>query len=126
MEEDNAYNRQIDLLDLENELTNDPNITSARDALYALRDKDTGRWDENSQAYKDAKAKYDAAVFNAKKKYYVGLAGVNRKYKSPFFIKSGSKITYKKDDKLLYKSTKDVVDHFRRMCRRYPEKERKI
>ena len=33
------------------------------------------------------------------------------------FIKSGTKISYKKKDDLLYKSTKDVVEHFRKMSK---------
>ena len=125
MEEDDAYNKQIDLLEYETRLNNDPKLKEAYDALYALRDED-GKWDTNSEAFKIAKANYDKEQARIKLETLKAYRDINRKYKSPFFIKSGSKITYKKDDKLLYKSTKDVVDHFRRMCRRYPEKERKI
>ena len=124
MEEDNAYNKQIDLLEYENFLNNDPELKKATEDLYALRKN--GQWDVDSQAYKEAKAKYDKEKARVDLTRLRGYRDINRRYKSPFFIKSGSKITYKKDDKLLYKSTKDVVDHFRRMCRRYPEKERKI
>jgi hypothetical protein len=34
-----------------------------------------------------------------------------------FFAKSGTKITYKKKDDLLYKSAKDTVEHFRKMAK---------
>lgn len=130
MEEDNAYNKQIDLLDLENELANDEGIKQAQENLLKLAKRDQWNnpvWDEKDKDVIAARTALANAQYKVKKKYYTGLAGLNRKYSSPLlFIKSGSKITYKKDDKLLYKSTKDVVDHFRRMCRRYPEKERKI
>lgn len=125
MEEDNAYNKQIDLLEYENQIANDPDLKKATEKLYALRDAN-GNWDTTSEAYKTAKQEYDQVQARIKLQTLQKYRDINRKYKSPFFIKSGSKITYKKDDKLLYKSTKDVVDHFRRMCKRYPEKERKI
>ena len=129
MEEDNAYNKQIDLLDLENELANDEGIKQAQENLLKLAKRDQWNnpvWDEKDKDVIAARTALANAQYKVKKKYYTGLAGLNRKYSSPFFIKSGSKITYKKDDKLLYKSTKDVVDHFRKMCRRYPDRERKI
>ena len=126
MEEDNTYNKQIDLLDLENELENDPGVKEAQQNLYKLAKRDEYNnliWDEEDDNVKKARTALNTARYNVRKKYYRGLQDVNRRYRS---FKSGSKITYKKDDKLLYKSTKDVVDHFRKMCKRYPEKERKI
>lgn len=125
MEEDNAYNKQIDLLEYETQLANDPDLKKATEKLYALRDAN-GNWDVTSEAYKAAKQEYDQIQAKIKLQTLQRYRDINRKYSSPFFIKSGSKITYKKDDKLLYKSTKDVVDHFRKMCRRYPDRERKI
>ena len=126
MEEDNAYNKQIDLLEYENQIANDPKLKEATEKLYALRDAN-GNWDTSSEAYKTAKQEYDQIQARIKLQTLQKYRDINRRYSSPLlFVKSGSKITYKKDDKLLYKSTKDVVDHFRKMCRRYPDRERKI
>jgi hypothetical protein len=33
------------------------------------------------------------------------------------FAKSGTKVTYKRKDDLLYKSARDVVEHFRKMTK---------
>jgi len=33
------------------------------------------------------------------------------------FVKSGTKLTYKRKDDLLYKSARDVVEHFRKMTK---------
>ncbi len=128
MEEDNAYNKQIDLLTYQTQLENDPELKKATDELYALRGEN-GLWNESDPRVKEAKEKLKKVQTRIQLENLRNYRDINRKYSSSFpllFVKSGSKITYKKDDKLLYKSTKDVVDHFRKMCRRYPEKERKI
>jgi len=41
----------------------------------------------------------------------------HRLNRNSIFAKSGTKITHKKKDDLLYKSTKDVVEHFRKMSK---------
>ena len=42
---------------------------------------------------------------------------INMLESMPYFGKTGMKITYKKKDDLLYKSTRDVVEHFRKMSK---------
>ena len=100
-------------------LQSDPRIINAQKKYQAVLDKhklSSGGYDTNNDEVIAAKREYQAvqteiAIEQYKKtKEYYQNRGV-------YSAKSGTKITKKKKDDLLYKSTKDVVEHFRKMSK---------
>lgn len=68
-----------------------------------------------------ARGEFQSVIRELKKKQYQDYQEYKRNRNSFTgflgFLKQGSKITHKKKDDLLYKSTKDVVEHFRKMSK---------
>lgn len=115
-----AIDDQIFALQEQQDLQNDPEYLQAyktySDVIKAHTDPTTGSVDINNEEVVEAKRKFQQAQTNAairsyqrKKQHYQN--------KGTLFGKSGTKLTYKKKDDLLYKSAKDVVEHFRKMSK---------
>lgn len=109
------------LLQNEYDLETDPRIAEATDkynkALEESKKDNNGNYNYNSKAVKNAITE----LKNARLKVQLEFLDKYKQYKlnrnAISFTKSGGKITRKKKDDLLYKSTKDVVEHFRKMSK---------
>ena len=111
---------QIFALQQQNELSNDPRIISGKRTLQSVLDKhkkSDGTYDYDNDEVKNAirnwkslQTQITIEAYRKKQDYYKNRNNI-------IFSKSGSKITHKKKDDLLYKSTKDVVEHFRKMSK---------
>ena len=118
--EQQALDDQIFTLQQQQELANDPRIIEAQKAYQTTLDKhklSSGGYDMNNDEVIEAKRKYQnlqtqiaIEQYQKRKQYYQNRGNI-------FSAKSGTKITHKKKDDLLYKSTKDVVEHFRKMSK---------
>ncbi len=73
-----------------------------------------GTYDFTNSEVRAAKGKVDTAISNFTVKQLEALRDYRRGLISGKF---GTKITYKTKDDLLYKSTRDVVEHFRKMSK---------
>lgn len=117
--EQQALDDQIFSLQQQYELQSDPRIINAQKKYQAVLDKhklSSGGYDTNNDEVIAAKREYQAVQtelaieqYKKTKEYYQN--------KGVYSAKSGTKITHKKKDDLLYKSTKDVVEHFRKMSK---------
>ena len=113
--EQQSIDDQIFTLQLQQELENDPRIINGQKALQAVLDKYKNDYenDEVKQAirnYKALQAQLSIEAYRKRQNYY-------RNRNLIYFSKSGSKITRKRKDDLLYKSARDVVEHFRKMSK---------
>ena len=110
--EDKALNDQIFALNEKLRMSNDPELLRARSKLMdALKNHDYDRYDPE---VREAKKEYDE-IFTK-----LSIESYRRKQNQNFsiFAKEGTKITKKTNsDKYLYKTTKDVVEHFRKMVK---------
>ena len=118
--EQQAFDDQIFTLQEQQDLQNDPEYLQAyktySDIIKAHTDPTTGSIDINNEEVVEAKRKFqqaqtDAAIrsYQRRKQYYQNRGTI--------YAKSGTKITHKKKEDLLYKSTRDVVEHFRKMSK---------
>ena len=117
--EQQALDDQIFALQEKSDLANDKEYIDAYNKyskiIDANTDKTTGTitWNDTTLAAKREfeKAQTEAMVrsYQRRKQYYQNRGTI--------FAKSGTKITHKKKDDLLYKSTRDVVEHFRKMSK---------
>ena len=99
-----AKQEQIDLLDKEHELSND-------EQLYTLKKSASDAYD------KYAKENNTFNYNDYRKKMQAYRDYVYKKKREALLAKSGIKITYKKKDDLLYKTSRDAVEHFRKMTK---------
>lgn len=100
-----AIRDQIKLLTYQNNLINDDSYAAARKAL-----KDAlvaANYDTSDPKVLAAKKNLENLTYQKEKAYY----------ESTLLAKSGIKITHKRKDDLLYKTARDVVEHFRRMSK---------
>lgn len=102
--EKKAKQEQIDLLDREHELSND-------EQLYTLKKSASDAYD------KYAKENNTFNYNDYRKKMQAYRDYVYKKKREALLAKSGIKITYKKKDDLLYKTSRDAVEHFRKMTK---------
>ena len=110
---------QIFQLQQQQALLDDPRLTNAQKEFQAVLDRhklSDGRYDTDNEEVLAAKRKYQSLQnqiaieqYQKRKEYYQN--------RGTLFGKSGTKLTYKKKDDLLYKSAKDVVEHFRKMSK---------
>lgn len=118
--EQQALDDQIFALQQQDELSNDPRIISGKRTLQSVLDKhkkSDGTYDYDNDEVRNAirnwkslQTQITIEAYRKKQDYYKNRNNI-------IFSKSGSKITHKKKDDLLYKSTKDVVEHFRKMSK---------
>ena len=113
--EERNLDDQIFALQSQKELAEHPRVLAARKEIDDLLKKHNNDYNhpevlKASQKYQTLK--YDLAIEQAqKRKDYYNSRGT-------IFGKSGTKITRKeKKDELLYKSTKDAIEHFRKMSK---------
>ena len=120
--EEQAINDQIFVLQQQQDLLNDLRIIDGKQKLQSVLDKHknadgTGYdWDDKDvqkavQEFKNIQTQVTIDAYRKKINYY------RNRNNSFLFAKSGTKITHKKKDDLLYKSTRDVVEHFRKMSK---------
>lgn len=116
--EQQAIDDQIFTLQRQQELENDPDYINAYNKYNQIIknniDNTTGILNQNDTVLQ-AKKEFEKARMNAmiksykrKKEYYQNKSD---------YAKQGTKLIYKKKDDLLYKSTKDVIEHFRKMSK---------
>lgn len=120
--EEQAIDDQIFVLQQQQDLLNNPRIIDGKQKLQSVLDKHknadgTGYdWDNEEvqkavQEFKNIQIQVTIDASRKKQDYY------RNRNNSFLFAKSGTKITHKKKDDLLYKSTRDVVEHFRKMSK---------
>ena len=114
--EEKALNRQLALLDVQGELLQNDTLSelrARREKAYwdYIDNKDKTKTEQLKKAFDDINKQYQLADIQAKKEMY-------RKYQGIYSAKTGTKIT-KKDtsDKYLYRTSRDIVEHFRRMSK---------
>lgn len=117
--EQQSLDDQIFTLQLQQELENDPRIVNGQKALQAVLDKHkiTGGYDYENDEVKQAIRNYKALQTQLSIEAYRKRQNYYRNRNLIYFSKSGSKITRKRKDDLLYKSARDVVEHFRKMSK---------
>lgn len=116
--EQQQLNDQIWQLQIQEQMYEEPDLVKARAKLQQARKNhtdSTGMVDVNDQEVRDALKEYNLAYSRFMVKMY--KQRYQKKNNPIEFDKKGSKITWKKKDDLLYKSAKDVVEHFRRMTK---------
>ena len=112
--ENQAINDRIWELENSLALQNDEELIKARqDAQKALQ---VGGYDRNNSDYISKKKIYDELLKQRQIEYYEKLRN-RTPFWNVFMAKNGVKITHKKKDDLLYKSTRDAVEHFRKMSK---------
>lgn len=117
-----AINDQIFALDEQERLANDPDYLKAYNRWKTWTDshKDSsGNVNVSHPDYLKEKKLFDAAVLQRSKRSLKRTHAYKNQGTTEFsnfvYGKSGIKITKKTKDDLLYKSVKDVVEHFRKM-----------
>ena len=115
-EEDRALQKQLDALDMENQLTNNDTLLNLSTEMRSAYDDyyNNPNDAEKLAAYREKKKNYYNYYNELKKKLLTQYGGHRG---SILFGKEGTKITHKKKEDLLYKSTKDAVEHFRKMSK---------
>ena len=115
--EEKELERQLALLDTKEDLLND---TTLRDLRTAADDAYNAYSNETDAAKKAAlKQKYEKAIKDYQL-YNIQKTRLNlrRQYEGVYTAKTGTKITKKDNsDKFLYKTSRDIVEHFRRMSK---------
>ena len=106
--EDEAIQKQIWALKDQDDLINDATLTQ-------LQKEANDAWNNDAPDKMDKIQKYRA--YQRKKQIEMLENSRNRGTSGIWWAGSGMKITHKKKDDLLYKSTRDVVEHFRRMSK---------
>lgn len=99
---------QIKTLQMQEDIANDPDIKSAYDALNVKAKElfPNGNVDWNDSRLSEAIKNLQSVRRKAMIKYYT------------LYAKSGTKITKKDNsDKFLYKTSRDIVEHFRKMSK---------
>ena len=118
--EQQALDDQIFALTQQQDLLYDDRIIKSQQRLQQVLDKhkkEDGTTDYNDPEVINAirdhkKVQYQVTIdsYKKRKEYFNNRNGL-------ITAKSGTKITHKKKDDLLYKSTRDVVEHFRKMSK---------
>lgn len=106
--EDEAIQKQIWALKDQDDLINDT-------TLAQLQKEANDAWNNDAPDKMDKIQKYRA--YQRKKQIEMLENSRNRGTSGIWWAGSGMKITHKKKDDLLYKSTRDVVEHFRKMSK---------
>ena len=117
-----AINDQIFALDEQERLSNDEDYLKAYNRWETWKSKhktESGIVDSSHPDYLKEKKLYTNAVIQRQRKSLRRMQAYKANGTTDFddfiYAKSGTKITHKEKDDLLYKSAKDVVEHFRKM-----------
>ena len=124
--EDKAIDDQIFTLQESNMLSEDKEYLSAYQEYKNIIKKHTdtnGNVDYDNDEVLEAIKKLKTARTNATVRSYKRRKEYNNGWS--LFAKEGTKITHKKKDDLLYKQTKDTVEHFRKMSKMSDDSTRK-
>lgn len=112
--EDKAFNDQLYAMQEENNLADDVEVMAAQKKLGDILK-------ENGNDYNDPKvieaSRELKKIMNRKSIEMYERIHNRKRENNLLFAKSGTKFTYKKKDDLLYKSTRDAVEHFRKMSK---------
>ena len=114
--EEKNLNRQLAMLDIQEDLLGDTTLSSLKNQVSEAYDNWDGEKDLNKKAqlkktYEDLNKKYQLAKIQKQK-------DTINKYREIYQAKSGTKLTYKDNtSKYLYKVSRDIVEHFRKMSR---------
>ena len=115
--EEKELERQLALLDTKEDLLNDTtlkDLRTAADDAYNAYSNETDTTKKAALKQKYEKAIKDYQLYNIQKT----RSNLRRQYEGVYTAKSGTKITKKDNfDKFLYKTSKDIVEHFRRMSK---------
>lgn len=119
-EEEKTLNDQIFTLQQQYELQGEPRIIQAQKDFQAILDKHKntdGTYDwyndevrQAQKAYNNVQLQVQIELFNKRKKYYQSGHNIS-------FARKGTRITRKNSDNILYMSTRDVIEHFRKMTK---------
>lgn len=110
--ENKSIQNQIKLLQAEQMLSEDNDVKNARAAVQAaLEANNNNAYAPDVQAASEAlkKAQLKARI-NVYKKLYPNIDVID-------YAKEGTKLVNKRSERLLYKTAKDIIDHFRRMSK---------
>lgn len=116
--EDQNFNDQIWQYGLQEKMYQDENLMNAQRKLQEVKKAHTdesGYVDITDPDVIKAKKEYDIAYNNFMVRMY--RERYNQRRNNSIFVKKGGKVTYKKKDDLLYRSAKDIVEHFRKMTK---------
>ena len=109
-----ALQNQIWALDSQHRLENNVELQTSYQAMYDAYNKAYKKYNgdaskvTNDPTFKAAKQKYDDVKYRLQRLQYEEM--LQR-------AKNGIKISYKKKDDLLYKTTRDAIEHFQRMSK---------
>ena len=120
--EQQALDDQIFLLGQQQEMLNDDRIVNAKKELQAVLDKhkkQDGTYDYDNDEVGRASNRYKAIQLQLAIEQYNKKKEFLRNRNLTYYAKEGTKIktTKKKKEDLLYKSAKDVVEHFQKMSK---------
>ena len=112
-----AIAEQIFALDQQHKLTNDTHYQDLYDQamdIYSKLEKEGKTISEikNDPEFRNKKKELDDYQYMLRRRQYEDYLNRNT-----YFAKSGMKFTFKSKDDLLYKASRDAVDHFRKMVR---------
>ena len=102
-------NDQINTLHLQDYLENDESVKQAYDNLQAIIKK---KKEEGNNNYLE-----DPEVLAASSAYKKARRQSMIKGYKLYYSKRGSKLNYTRDDEYLYKTSRDIVEHFRKMSK---------
>lgn len=120
-EKDKAIADEIWQLNRAWDVENDPEMLSLKEEYEAAIKDPKNQKKIGEQTVID----YDSPVLRgirdrmrkAQYRLKIETAQIAQRRNAPSYVKSGGKITHKRKDDLLYKSTRDVVTHFRKMSK---------
>ena len=124
--EQQALNDQIYALTRATEVENDSTLLDLQSQLEAAEKKPENQTEDafgqkrvnyNSEEIKGLLQQIKNRQRELQIETYQGRYNIRNNNLLSLFGKQGTKITYKKKDDLLYKSAKDVVEHFRKMSK---------
>lgn len=108
-----TYQQQIGLLDNKEYQAALDEYDAAEKAATTKDESGVEKIDYENQRYKQAKENLQKVLLNIK----IKRARELQDYYRTRVVKTGGKITWKKKDDLLYRSARDVVEHFRKMTK---------
>ena len=115
--EEKELERQLALLDTKEDLLNDTtlrDLRTAADDAYNAYSNETDATKKAALKQKYEKAIKDYQLYNIQKT----RLNLRRQYEGVYTAKTGTKITKKNNsDKFLYKTSRDIVEHFRKMSK---------
>ena len=120
-QENKAIADQIWQLDRLGKIQDDPRLLAIQDKLEAAYKKPENQQGEGALKTINYNSEEIRRLLREKRMIELQIQKetleLQQARNGSYFAKSGTKLTYKKKDDLLYKTTKDIVDHFRYMTK---------